>query len=286
MAYETTLAVINLLTALSTVVTNATVFNAIVRTRRLHNPSNVLLCSLTISDVAVGLIVQPLFVSYVLGCRDSSIRTSLVVVSMFFAGVSLLTMAGIAVDRFLAVYFHLRYRTLVTMQRTFIHISALWFQSLAFVCFLAFLQAPFLVKTTTMLVCNVVLMSIVLCCYIFIHKILRRHKRQIQAQLRAFNVPAIKQGRSLTTMFYIHGIFILSGMPLFIMVLYLLSIKKTEGMVFNSDHIFWASTIVFLNSFINPYVYCWRMRDVRRAVLTSLGWRKHRNLKIDTITKL
>lgn len=33
----------------------------------------------------------------------------------------------------------------------------------------------------------------------------------------------------------------------------------------------YATTVVFINSFLNPVVYCWRIREIRRAVKKILG---------------
>ena len=32
----------------------------------------------------------------------------------------------------------------------------------------------------------------------------------------------------------------------------------------------YVTTAVFINSFFNPLVYCWRIREIRKAVMASL----------------
>lgn len=49
---------------------NAAVLSAFHKTSSLHSPTNILLACLTASDLAVGLVAQPLFMLYhVAGCR-------------------------------------------------------------------------------------------------------------------------------------------------------------------------------------------------------------------------
>lgn len=285
MAYLYTLCAINTLFASSAIIGNSVVFIAIVSIRRLHNPSNLLLCNLTITDFGVGLVVQPLFVVFLLGYRSWKVQLTLGFLSACFSGASLNTMTYIAIDRFLAVYYHLRYNTIVTVGRTLRYLVFSWAAQVVFVLFLYLIQIPFVFKAIWVLILNIILIFTCLGCYVLIHRILRRHKRQIRSQMQAFNVPAIRQGRALVTMFYIHGIFIVSGLPFLMVVVLLLWEDSTEwAFLLQSDHIMWSSTIVFINSCINPYLYCWRMRDIRQAVLKLLGWGKRRSAVNTTIS--
>ena len=53
--------IVNRLCSVLAVTCNLVVILAIVRNSSLHTPSYVLLCNLAVSDLAVGLVVQPLY---------------------------------------------------------------------------------------------------------------------------------------------------------------------------------------------------------------------------------
>ena len=83
-------------------------------------PSKLLLCSLNLTDLGVGLVVQPQFVTFLITKVGKYPAISCFCIHGFaFAGsmlpsVSLLTMAAICLDRYIALFFHLEYNTIVT----------------------------------------------------------------------------------------------------------------------------------------------------------------------------
>ena len=108
---------------------NALVLTAILRTFSLRSaPSIVFLCSLAVSDLLVGLVAQPVYISNALINSDSSPALKQATEVMFFlaCGVSLFTMTAISVDRFLALRYHMRYSGLVTVKRALFTIAGIW----------------------------------------------------------------------------------------------------------------------------------------------------------------
>jgi RsiW-degrading membrane proteinase PrsW (M82 family) len=88
--------------------------------------------------------------------------------------------------------------------------------------------------------------------------------------MRAFNVPSVRQGRSITTMFYIHAVFIICLIPFVLTLIYYIATHQNQA-VFDSIPVFCTGTLVFTSSTINPYLYCWRMGDIRKAVKKLLN---------------
>jgi len=259
------LSVINSILAASAIVSNAVILFAIVSTPRLHNPSNILLCGLAISDCGVGFFVQPIFAIYLVGYHDV-LTSPFALTALFFGGISVSTMTVLALDRCLALYLHLRYHSIVTNKRTVIFLVLMWFK--AGLLLFQIHYGSYEVAVALIAGFGMVDFSMAIICYIAILRIVRRHKRQIQSQMQAFNLPTVKQGRSLITMFYLHAIFVLCGLPFVIALLYIAFTdgKDNPKAVFSSSAIFWTTTIVLMNSSINPYVYYWRMKALRDAV--------------------
>ena len=99
---------------------------AILRTPSLRSPSTVFLCSLTVSDLLVGLPMQPFFTATSFNSGGYLLQSYNM--SSSCCGVSLCTMTSISVDRYLALRCHMRYPNLMTSKRGALHIALfIWF---------------------------------------------------------------------------------------------------------------------------------------------------------------
>ena len=103
--------VFNSFLSCTTVISN---IHAIRKTALLPKPLRILLLSLAASDVGVGLLVQPLYISTLVSRLNKkridciSYKGSSAAIN-FFCIFSLFKVVAISVDRFLAVRLHLRY---------------------------------------------------------------------------------------------------------------------------------------------------------------------------------
>ena len=165
------------------IIGNALVLAAILTTPLLCSPSTVFLCSLAVSDLLIGLAVQPLYVSSGLSYYvSSSLFQAKKFLSAFVGGVSLCTITAISVDRFLALRYHMQYANLMTTERAIYTSTSLWLLCILLAS-LSFWNrtAYFLVIAVTILIC--VLVSSF--SYIRIYKVVHQHQLQIQVQQQA-----------------------------------------------------------------------------------------------------
>ena len=100
---------LNVLLALVTTVANALVLSAIRKNTYLHLPLKLLLGSLVLSDLGVGITVQPTFVAFLLtkakGVTNMCFaHASFGISASILTCVSLLTMTVISLDRYIALY--------------------------------------------------------------------------------------------------------------------------------------------------------------------------------------
>ena len=114
------LSALNIFLSIAAFLENSLILVALHKETSLHPPSKLLYRNLAITDLCVGIITEPLLVTYL---------TS--VLALFFSGhtlfkVSLLTLTAISVDRLLALLLGLRYRQVVTLKRTHIAVIGLW----------------------------------------------------------------------------------------------------------------------------------------------------------------
>ena len=104
---------------------NALVLIAVRRTPSIHSPSMTFLYSLAVSDLLVGLIVQPLYIANTL-TNICVLKLLTGMIAFFVCGVSLYSITAISVDRLIALLFHLRYASLVTKSRVRYTILVIW----------------------------------------------------------------------------------------------------------------------------------------------------------------
>ena len=187
------------------------------------------------------------------------VRDSVPLTSHTACGVSLCTMTAISVDRFLAPTIMTSSRASLTSVVICLIISLLsaiyfWNRTVYFIL-------------TAIIICISLLISTV--SYIIIYRIVRRHQLQIFAQQRATkssnnspnaNLTQIKKSALNTFVFYVA--MILCYLPMVISLsLYSLSFDDWP------KALNFADVAVMLNSSINPFLYCWRLPCLRRAVV-------------------
>ena len=254
------------------IIGNALVLTAISRTPSLRSaPSIVFLCSLAVSDLLVGLVVQPVYISNALIYSDSSPALKQATEVMFFlaCGVSLFTMTAISVDRFLALRYHMRYSGLVTVKRALFTIAGIWLVLVVLSCLR-------IIWKRSLLFLAIVVGGIAICffistfSYIRIYQIAQHHKLAIRSQQQAIqrlsndatNVKQSTKSAINTLIYFIRMIF--CYLPILVVTIILAFGQPLDSGLDIAD------TIAFLNSSINPFLYCWRTQEIRAAVLKTI----------------
>lgn len=251
---------------------NVPVVYAILRTPTLHNPPNILLCSLAFTDLFVGCMVQPLSIAHTavlisgkpFSCTLWRAKETLLLLFMY---VSMVTLVTISTERWLALHYHLRYHQIVTVRRTLLVIAITWFSSTTSIIAWP-LGLDFRPFTALGLAVITIAAIVLVFMYVRIFLILRRHRSLIenQAKLHPPSVNIRKHRKSSATMFYVVVLFFIFYSPTFYaMIKFLDSTRK----VFSVDQtVLWevAKTAALINSSANPLMYYWRMREIRRAV--------------------
>ena len=269
--------VLNNFLSYTAIMLNIVTIYAIRRTSSLPKTLKTLLLSLAFSDVGVGLFVQPLYTFSLvkwLKLDRPSCNTYHVwnISSNLFSAASFLGVVAVSVDRVLAVHLHLRYQELVTHKRVVTVVISIWVFS-AFISLLVLWSS----SATQNLVLLVIaaagfIVSFVVCTKIYLT--VRRHKKQIQSMQIQEIVQAGEKAnftaliKSTVGLFYVYLVFLISYLPFFICI----AVVRIYGssIAFRKVFIF-SWTLIFLNSSLNPVIYCWKMRHIRRAIIEILG---------------
>ena len=255
---------------------NVLVILAVWKTPSLQTPSNVLLLSLATSDLAVGLLAQPSFSAWRISqmAGDVTVHCVAGVVSESFgwllAGVSLFTITAISVERFLAVHLHLRYHDIVTRRGIAKVVLSFWLLWITITVLRFFVVSR---KILRIIAVNflVITSAIMFMAYILIYRLVRRHQFQIRQQCftrspddnRNKNIDMVRYKRSTITMLYILGFFLLCYFPFLLVMLVELAIGETLQ---SKAAYLYTVTSIFINSALNPLIYCWRMMEIRTAI--------------------
>ena len=260
--------ILNAPVMLLSIIGNALVLVAILKTSSLRSPSVIFLCNLAVSDLLVGLVVQPVYIVEQMVKTVPKLQEAVRGMGFAGCGVSLWTMTAITVDRFLALHYHLQYPNLMTTSRAIYTIITIW-------CIITLFSFSVLwsprIYYFLVAFCITICLLVCLVCFIKIYRIVRRHQVQIHVQQQAVenstdtNKQQIRQStKSAKNIFIYFLVMILCYTPLFFV--YIISaINNLNSIVLQT----FPATVVFVNSSINPFLYCWRIPELRTAVFKT-----------------
>ena len=272
---EAMIAAVNILFSITSSLGNILILIALRKVTSLHPPTKLLFQCLAITDLGVGLTSQPLFATVLL-IYYTNVNWSVSVIllnyfSFTFCGVSLLISTALSVDRLLALLLGLRYRHVVTLKRVRIAVACCWLTAFvsALVIFL------FIGKTVTKIVISLIILFVIavsLFCYTKIVLKLRQHQTSVQENVHqgmanAGGVPInLKQYKRTVVSIALVQIALIACYVPFLITLMLVQLNSIPNYVF----FLVSTTFVYLNSSLNPFLYCWRIKEVRQAVLGTI----------------
>ena len=269
--------VINNFLSYSTITFNLVTIYGIRKTSSLPKTLKPLLLSLAVSDVGVGIFVQPFYTSLFVrwlqrnnpGCIS---YIAFGVALSFFSMASFYGVVAISVDRFLAIHLHLRYQELVTHKRVVVVVISIWVLSL----FLSFswLWVPLHVTYIFTFITAAIGFVLATMAYTKIYLAVRHHKNQIQSlqvqQAVQSNEMANFAGliKSAVGVFYVYLVFLICYLPSLIRLVPFFTTKGSNILL--KRFFLFSYLLAFLNSSLNPVIYCWKMRQIRRAIMDIL----------------
>ena len=275
--------IVNAVTSISAIFGNTLIIYIILKHRRLQNPSNLLLGSLGITDLLVGLIEQPLTVARrsmelhkTLIC---SIRKTCFYVGYFCAVASVLNIALISLDRCLAVLFPFEYETLVENRKYCWVIASVWTAWSIFNLLSALNILPRRTFFYGSLMIIIISFGIVIISYTLIYRVVLKLRRQTTSVERSYEPDRRTKQQKHHQMAKTFGITIGVLLLCYIPKISILYIKVSRETRYTAEA--WADMLVFINSSLNPIIYCYRITEIREAML-RIFWRRTSNRKRTT----
>ena len=265
-------------TSLSATLGNLLVLISIWRTPSLHSPSNILLVGVALSDLGVGLVVQPIFFVCTIAKMKGLAKVfcsgvmAVSITGFWLCEVSLLTITTISVDMYLSLYLHLRYKELITAKWVTAILVNIWLVS--FACSMLYLWYDKILTTPLMslaLLCILITTS----AYYKVFLIVHRHRAQVDVQVQVGqfdhqeenSTNTAERRKSLVSMFLIYCLFVLCYLPF--VIVSVVKYTATDATMIKQSIMDLSILIVYLNSTLNPLVYCWRFQQIRFAVIKT-----------------
>ena len=180
--------------------------------------------------------------------------------------VSLWTLNAISLDRLLALLLGLRYRQVVTLKRVYLVIITFWIMSTVPASAITFFwNSPIWLWFGIIVVSLGLMISTFSYTKIFIT--LRHHQHQIQGHIQQPNqTNQLNIGRyrkAMSTALWLQFTLAVCYLPYVMLVSW---ITRTELSSTVSIALSYSLTLVYLNSSLNPILYCWKLDGVRQAV--------------------
>ena len=277
--------IFNIFLSYTAIILNIITIYAMRKTSSLPKTLKTMLLSLAVSDVSVGLLCQPFYTSLLVRLLRGQINVTcdtfmiFHIISTSFGIASLLGVVTVSVDRFLAVHLHLRYQELVTHKRVVAVVISIWLLCM-FLPPLTMLWVPPHVNTLAKVVVVVVCLFLTTVTYGKLYLTMRRHKNQIQSlQLQQVAQPGdmtntVNAIKSAVGIFYVYLLFLVY-LPFFVC---LVAIRINGPSISLKRYYHLSLTLVFLNSSLNPVIYCWKIRHIIHTImdiLRNMSWKRN-----------
>ena len=271
------LSAINSLFSVTAFLGNTLILVALYKETSLRSASKLLYRCLAITDLLVGVFSEPsaalnlAFLATEHRFSDLCFYSAALSTVSFtiLSAVSLLTMSAISVDRLLALILGFRYRHVVTSRRIRAIVIFYWIPTITFalISFWNFTIAKSYHYTIILLSFSVLTFS-----YSKIFLALRHHNAQIhqhqgQPNGEESSLNIARYRKTVTTAISVLVALLACYLPYGVFLV----IFTTHGSSPLLDIIWeFTATLVYFNASLNPILYCWKMRQIKRLVKSTI----------------
>ena len=289
-AYSTSMAIlagINIFLAITASLGNTLILIALHKVTSIYPPTKLFFRCLAVTDLLVGLISQPLYVVTILFPEFTAWNVNVAITraaDFFFSllpAVSLLISAAISVDRLLALLLGLRYRHTVTLGRVWVVLVCFWLisaiQATGSVCSDECPKLDTIANTLFTSFSPLLMLSLLVSVFSYAKIFITLRYRQVQVHGNSqqgqrpngggnqLNIARYK--KTVYSIAWVQLALLICYIP-YIVLRFLSLLGMLDKLLSTEISILLESfvALLFLNSSLNPALYCWRIRDVRQEV--------------------
>ena len=252
---------------------NGLILYAVFTTNALQRPSKLLLAFIAITDFLAGILPIPASIAIrIMEARTVMIPCSLHLAYRYIFGtlttVSFLMIGSLNMDMLLASSFPLKYNTWQLKKMYTCIFATFWFFPIS----LQVLMLSKIIETDTARKCVSVLLSFTVTCIVLsqvgFYQITRRSNSRVGDLLSQSIVERRKrkQKQRLKTLVWVTLFFIACHLPNAIVLQF--QVNENSSVFYHAFR--YSAILAFLNSSLNPFIFCYRHVDIRRVVLETL----------------
>ena len=267
---------LNIVLSITAFLGNALILVALHKVSSIYPPTKLFFRCLAVTDLCVGLVVQPLFATSVMvSFTNMDVSTLNYVIGanrvsgFVLCGVSLFTSTAISADRLLALLLGLRYRYVVTLRRVRVVIFSFWLVITGSTTAISRLWGSDMFMIP---ICITVSVATSIFCYSRIHLRLRHHQVQLlnnfsQGQRNEGRIPLniARFKKTVATVLWVQLALVACYAPIGITTS--LDVFGIESHVVT---FLTTNSLVYFNSSLNPILYCWKIKEVKKVVKDTL----------------
>ena len=278
------LAALNIVLAIIGTLGNALLLIALRKVTSIYPPTKLFFRSLAITDLFVGLIIQPIYsITLIPGLSHKNLVYHSIQVTgisgSILCSVSILISTAISVDRLLALLLGLRYKQVVTLRRVRAAITCIWLLSCAMGGWRYSNWGAEAAKFT-LFVLMLLSLIISICSYTKIYLYLHNKQVQLHAKEREIHQEPSSNGgegrlnmerykKSVSSIAWVQLALLLCFVP-FTVGSMLFTHRKLTGVATGIAHFCVSIPYVLFNPALNPILYCWKIREVKQAMKETI----------------
>ncbi|XP_064316005.1 tubulin beta-3 chain [Phalacrocorax carbo] len=259
---------------LVSLVENLLVVAAILKNRNLHSPMYYFICCLAVSDMLVSIsnLVETLFMLLmehgVLVIRASIVRHMDNVIDMLICSsvLSSLSFLGvIAVDRYITIFYALRYHSIMTLQRAMVTMASVWLAStVSSTVFITYYRNNAILLCLIGFFLFVLVLMLVL--YIHMFALARHHLRSISSQQKQPTVYRSSSLKGAVTLTILLGVFFICWGPFFFHLILIVTCPTNPFCTCFFSYFNLFLILIICNSVVDPLIYAFRSQELRRTL--------------------
>ncbi|XP_069587096.1 melanocortin receptor 5 [Ranitomeya imitator] len=252
---------------------NILVISAIIKNKNLHSPMYFFVCSLAVADMLVSvsnawetitinlinnrhLVMEDAFVRHIDNVFDSLICISVVA--------SMCSLLAIAVDRYITIFYALRYHNIMTVKRAGAIIACIWtFCTGCGIIFILYYESTYVIICLITMFFTMLFLMVSL--YIHMFLLARTHVKRIAALPGYNSVHQRTSMKGAITLTILIGIFIVCWAPFFLHLILMISCPQNLYCVCFMSHFNMYLILIMCNSVIDPLIYAFRSQEMRKT---------------------
>lgn len=260
---------------------NILVIAAIVKNKNFHSPMYFFICSLAVADLLVSVsnatetAVMALITNGNLTFSGDVVKSmDNVFDSMICSSLlaSIWSLLAIAVDRYVTIFYALRYHNIMTQRRAALIIVCIWsFCSASGVLFIIYSDSA------TVLICLIsmffTMLALMASLYVHMFLLARLHMKRIAALPGNGPVWQAANMKGAATLTILLGVFVVCWAPFFLHLILMISCPRNPYCVCFMSHFNMYLILIMCNSVIDPLIYAFRSQEMRKTFREiCCGW--------------